>query len=101
MQVDYKDKLKANIYNASIAKALSVVIQQLHGLQQLQATEKIRAPEITAEDLLPFPKLRPPEDDNYTGLSDRTKRILDDLAKERRIPMHVWMKLRNPPEAAR
>lgn len=98
VQIDYKEKSRANTLSATAAKGQERIILYLRQLIQLQVSKKLPEVKLSPEDLLPFPGLRPPGMENYNGLPERTRKILIDLGKERRIPMHVLMTLLHPPE---
>lgn len=91
-EVSSFEQATANINSISTATLANLVVQVAHAY----SGSKRSAPKSKPQDFLPFPHWSP-LGKNKSPLNDATKKILADLLKQQRIPMHVFTGLMTPP----
>lgn len=93
-EVSDHEQATANINSMSTATLANLVLQVAHGF----SGSKRAAPKSKAQDYLPFPNWEPARAKTQQ-LDAITKAALVTLAKQRRIPVHVFNSLMTPPSA--
>lgn len=88
---DY-EQATANINSMSTATLANLVLHVAHGFSGSKRT----GPKSKPQDYLPFPDWQP-ETKRRANIDDTTKKVLIDLIRNRRIPMHVFSSLMTPP----
>lgn len=91
-EISNHEQATANINSMSTATLANLVLQVAHGL----SGSKRAAPKTKAQDYLPFPNWTPTSD-KVQRLDPITKAALVTLARQQRIPVHVFSSLMSPP----
>jgi hypothetical protein len=91
IEIEFQEHLDAN----EQAHTTAVLAAMFYEFRRSQLSNPSSLPSRTHDDFLPYPKLKHP--DTKGVLSKETRKVIEKLANQRRIPMHVFTRITRPP----